>query len=133
MTGEDDRPIGRPMSSYRHVVEPVRIPAPGGKVIEEIFGRVSTGSSDVSVAHMIAPPGWDEPAQTPAFAEITVMVRGRMRVEVGAEVVELSAGQAIRCEPGIRVRYANPFAEESEYYAICLPAFSLETVGRREG
>jgi mannose-6-phosphate isomerase-like protein (cupin superfamily) len=121
------------MAKYTHVTAPVRIEAPGGKLIEEIVGRVSTHSADVSVAHMVAPPGWDEPAQTPAFVEITVMVRGRMRVEVGDDVVELRAGESIRCEPGVRVRYANPYGEESEYYAICLPAFSLETVNREEG
>ena len=118
------------MSGYTHVKEATRVPVPGGKLIEEIFGRVSTGSDDVSVAHMVAPPGWGEPAQTPAFAEITVMVRGKMRVEVGEAVVELSAGESIRTDPGVRVRYSNPYADENEYYAICLPAFSPETVNR---
>jgi mannose-6-phosphate isomerase-like protein (cupin superfamily) len=115
-----------------HQKQAVRIEAPGGKLIEEIFGRVSTQTSDVSVAHMVAPPGWEEPAQRPEFAEITVMVRGRMRIELESGAVELSAGQAIRTEPGERVRYANPYAEENEYYAICLPAFSPDTVHRSD-
>lgn len=118
------------MTKYTLVKEPTRIPVPGGKLIEEIFGKVSTNTDDISVAHMVAPPGWGEPAQTPAFAELTVMVRGRMQIEAGGEQLELSAGQAIRIEPGVKVRYSNPYDEESEYYAICLPAFSLETVHR---
>ncbi len=120
------------MARFTHVRAASRIPVPGGKLIEEIVGRVNTASDDVSVAHMVAPPGWSEPAQTPDFAEITVMVRGRMRVEIGAEreVVELAAGETLRLEPGVRVSYANPFAEESEYYAICLPAFTLERAHR---
>jgi mannose-6-phosphate isomerase-like protein (cupin superfamily) len=118
------------MAGYTHLKKPTRIPAPGGKLIEELFGRVSTESADISVAHMVAPPGWDEPAQTPEFAEITIMVRGRMRIDVGTDQVVLTAGEAFRVEPGVRVRYANPYDEESEYYAICLPAFSLDTVHR---
>lgn len=115
---------------YTHVKQATRIEAPGGKLIEEIFGRVSTESGELSIAHMVAPPGWDEPAQTPEFAEMTVMVRGRMRIEVDEDVVEVSAGEAIRIEPGVRVHYANPYDEENEYYAICLPAFSPDTVHR---
>ena len=122
------------MAQYSRVRTPVRIPVPGGKLIEESVGRVSTAHDDVSVAHMVAPSGWTEPAQTPAFAEITVMVRGRLRVEIGpegaGETVELSAGETLRVEPGVRVCYANSFAEECEYYAICLPAFTLERARR---
>jgi mannose-6-phosphate isomerase-like protein (cupin superfamily) len=83
---------------------------------------------------MIAPPGWGEPAQTPRFAELTMMVRGTMRIEIGAEpeVVELAAGQSIVIEPGVRVRYSNPFDAENEYYAVCLPAFSPEAAKRDE-
>jgi mannose-6-phosphate isomerase-like protein (cupin superfamily) len=120
------------VKGYRHVRRAVVIPVPGGKLIEEIVGRVSTSTADASVAHMVAPPGWSEPAQTPEFAETTVMVRGRLRVEVGGDVVELAAGESIRIEPRVRVRYGNPYAEECEYYAICVPAFSPETVNREE-
>jgi mannose-6-phosphate isomerase-like protein (cupin superfamily) len=118
------------MASHRHVRAPLRIAAEGGKIIEELVGRVATASDDLSVAHMIAPAGWAEPAQTPAFAEVTVMVRGRLRVEVGAETVELAPGETLRVEPGVRVRYANPFAEPAEYYAICVPAFAPDRAGR---
>jgi mannose-6-phosphate isomerase-like protein (cupin superfamily) len=118
---------------YTLIDAPTRIPVPGGKLIEEYVGRVRTGNAAVSVAHMVAPPGWGEPPQTPAFAELTVMVRGAMRVELGdegAEVVEVRAGQAIWLEPGVRVRYANPYAEESEYFAVCLPAFAPDLAHR---
>lgn len=120
------------MTSYTLVKEPTRIPVPGGKLIEEIFGKVNTKTDDISVAHMVAPPRWGEPAQTPEFAELTVMVRGRMQIEAGGELLELTAGQAIRIEPGVKVRYSNPYDEESEYYAICLPAFSIDAVHREE-
>jgi mannose-6-phosphate isomerase-like protein (cupin superfamily) len=118
-------------SRYVVVGDPTRIRVPGGKLIEEYFGRVRTGTSALSLAHMVAPPGWGEPAQTPRFAELTVMVRGTMRIEIGpGEVVELRAGQAIWIEPDVTVRYSNPYETENEYYAICLPAFSPELAQR---
>lgn len=118
--------------THRVITAPIRIPVPGGKLIEEIVGRVATGHTSLSVAHMIAPPGWGEPAQTPEFLEVTVMVRGTMRVEIGAEpeIIELSAGQSIVIEPGVRVRYSNPYEAENEYYAVCLPAFSPDAARR---
>lgn len=118
------------MPGYRVIESALRIPVPGGKLIEEIVGRVNTGHEAFSLAHMVAPPGWGEPAQTPAFGELTLMIRGRMRIEVGDEVVELPGGQAFWVDPDVRVRYSNPYDEESEYYAICLPAFSPEEVNR---
>jgi mannose-6-phosphate isomerase-like protein (cupin superfamily) len=120
-------------SRYVVVGDPTRIPVPRGKLIEEYFGRVRTGTSALSLAHMVAPPGWGEPAQTPRFAELTMMVRGTMRIEIGedgSEVVELRAGQAIWIEPDVTVRYSNPYDAENEYYAICLPAFSPELARR---
>jgi mannose-6-phosphate isomerase-like protein (cupin superfamily) len=119
-----------PMADYTLMRTPARIPVGGGKIIDELFGRVASGESDISIAHMVAPPGWSEPAQTPTFAEITIMVRGRLRAEVGGDVIELGAGDAIRVAPGVKVRYENPHGEESEYWAICLPAFSLEGANR---
>ena len=118
------------MADYTVIDKPTRIEAPGGKLIEEYVGRVQTQASNVSVAHMVAPPGWSEPSQTPEFEEITVMVRGTMRIEVGDDVVELKAGQAITIQAGVRVRYGNPYDEENEYYAVCLPAFSPDLVHR---
>jgi len=121
------------MNGWRVIDKPVRIPVPGDKLIEEVFGRVSTGDDRMSVAHMIAPPGWGEPAQKPRFGELTVLVRGRMRVELGEDAtpIELAAGQALWVEADVRVRYANPFDAEAEYFAICLPAFAPD-LARRE-
>ena len=114
---------------------PTRIPVPGGKVIDEYVGRVATGTTTVSVAHMIAPGGWVEPAQAPDFDEITVVLRGMVRVEVhgsgGMETIEVPAGQALVTRAGERIRYATGDAE-TEYVAVCLPAFSPETVNRDE-
>ena len=118
---------------YRHVETATRIPVPGDKLIEELFGRVNTGTDGFSLAHMIAPPGWGEPAQRPDFGELTIMVRGRMRIEVGEEAsIELWAGQAFWVDAGERVRYSNPYDEESEYFAVCMPAFSPDAAHREE-
>jgi len=123
------------MARYCIVTEPTRIPVPGGKLVEEHFGRVRTpdlagGHASFSLAHMVAPPGWGEPAQTPDFDEVTIMIRGRMRIEVEGEVVEIAAGQSFFVERGVKVRYSNPFPEESEYHAMCMPAFSPELAHR---
>lgn len=118
---------------YRHVETATRIPVPGGKLIEELFGRVNTGTDAFSLAHMVAPPGWGEPAQRPTFGELTIMVRGRMHIAIGeGDIVELSAGQAFWIDGGERVQYANPYEEESEYFAVCLPAFSPDEAHREE-
>ena len=121
------------MSGFTLVTEPTRIPVPGGKLIEELFGEVNTGTKAFSLAHMVAPPGWSEPAQLPDFGELTIMLRGVMRVEVEESSVDVSAGQAIWTEPGRRVRYSNPFDQESEYYAVCMPAFTPGGANREEG
>ena len=121
------------MSGFRLVTEASRIPVPGGKLIEEMFGRVNTGTDRFSLARMVAPPRWSEAEQQPEFGELTIMLRGTMRVEVGGQPVDVGAGQAIWIEPRQRVRYSNPFDEESEYYAVCIPAFSVESAGRRDG
>lgn len=118
------------MPGYRLVTEPTRIPVPGGKLIEELFGRVNTDSDGFSLAHMVAPPGWSEPAQQPEFGELTIMVRGTMRIEIGGDAIDLEAGQSLWAEPGARVRYSNPHDVENEYYSVCIPAFSPETAHR---
>ena len=117
---------------YQLVGDPTVIPVPGGKLIEEFFGRVRTGTSGFSLAHMVAPPGWGEPAQRPEFGELTLCVRGRLEIQVDGASLVLAAGQAFWVDPGVKVRYTNPFPEESEYYAVCLPAFSPDTVHREE-
>jgi mannose-6-phosphate isomerase-like protein (cupin superfamily) len=112
------------------VSSPVQVPVPGGKLIEEYVGRASTGSTAVSVAHMRSPAGWEEPAQTPQFDEVTLVLSGAMRVEHEAGVVEVAAGQAVITRAGERVRYTTPGG--AEYVAICLPAFSPDTVNRED-
>ncbi|MEM1042110.1 MAG: cupin domain-containing protein [Bacteroidota bacterium] len=117
----------------RHITAPARIPVPGDKLIEEHVGHVNTGTASLSVAHMVAPPDWDEPFQTPTFDEVTIVLRGTMRVEHGGGTVDVRAGETVLCEAGERIRYSNPSADEAcEYWAVCAPAFSPETVGREE-
>ena len=119
------------MQGYKKISTPKRIPVPGNKLIEEFIGRANSGDEKVSVAHMIAPPQWGEPAQTPEFDEITIMIRGKMNINVGDEDVVLNAGEVILTEAGTTITYSNPFDEESEYWAICLPAFSPESANRK--
>jgi mannose-6-phosphate isomerase-like protein (cupin superfamily) len=102
------------------------------KRIEEYVGRVNSGHPDVSVARMVSPPGWQEPGQRPQFEEITVVLQGLLRVEHRNGAIDVRAGQAVITEPGEWVRYSTPEPEGAEYVAICLPAFSPETVHRDE-
>ena len=102
------------------------------KRIEEYAGRVNTGHSGVSVARMVSPEGWLEPGQTPDFEEITVVLKGMLRVEHAAGALEVRAGQAVVAHPGEWIRYSSPDAGGAEYVAICLPAFSPDTVHRDE-
>lgn len=115
---------------HKHQTQPIQIPVPGGKTIDEHFGIPSTGSSEISVAHMVAPAGWGEPFQTPNFNEWTLMVRGKKQIEVDGKIVILSAGESLFVEKGTKVRYSNPFTEDAEYWSICKPAFSLNLVNR---
>ena len=109
----------------------MRIPVPGGKINDEHVGHASTGEAAVSVAHMRAPAGWDEPAQTPEFDEVTLVLAGQVRVEHTAGVMEVHAGQSIVTRRGERVRYTvGP--EGAEYVAVCLPAFSPDTAHRED-
>jgi quercetin dioxygenase-like cupin family protein len=116
----------------RLVDAPIVIAAAGNKPkrIEEFVGRVATEQPEVSVARMTSPSGWQEPGQRPQFAEITVVLRGLVRVEHEVGVLEVRAGQAIVAQPGEWVRYSTPEPEGAEYIAVCLPAFSPETVHR---
>jgi quercetin dioxygenase-like cupin family protein len=111
---------------------PTRITAAGNKpkLIDEYVGRVNTKTPEVSVAHMRSPSGWQEPGQRPEFRELTVVLRGLLRVEHEGGALDVRAGQAVLCEPGEWVRYSSPTDEGAEYVAICLPAFSPETVHR---
>lgn len=100
------------------------------KRIEEYSGRVATGTDNVSVARMVSPQGWIEPGQRPEFTETTVVLKGMLKVEHDGGVIEVRAGQAIICRPGEWVRYSTPEADGAEYVAVCMPAFSPDTVHR---
>ena len=109
---------------------PFVVPTTDGKLIEEHIGRVATGESNLSVAHMVAPPGWSEPHQNPEFDEYTLIVRGRKQIEINGETVTLKPGESILVKKGVRVQYSNPFEEEAEYWSVCIPAFSPDSVTR---
>ena len=100
------------------------------KRIEEYIGQVNSGTGAVSVARMISPPGWQEPGQRPAFDEYTVVLKGRLRVESEDDTLDIRAGEAVIAHAGQWVRYGTPEPEGAEYIAVCLPAFSPETVHR---
>lgn len=116
----------------RLIEQPTVIKAAGNKPkrIEEFAGRVNSGQSNVSVARMVSPGGWVEPGQRPQFQEVTVVLRGLLRVEHEAGVIDVRAGQAIVTAPGEWVRYSTPDDGGAEYVAVCTPAFSPETVHR---
>jgi mannose-6-phosphate isomerase-like protein (cupin superfamily) len=113
---------------------PKRIESAGNKpkLIDEYIGRVNSRTDAVSVAHMRSPGGWQEPGQTPRFDEFTVVLRGMLRVEHREGALEIRAGQAVIAHAGEWVRYSTPEADGAEYIAVCLPAFSMETVNRDE-
>jgi len=119
------------MSKYKIQKSPFVVPTTDGKLIEEIWGN-STGNHEVSIAHMIAPPNWTEPFQTPEFDEFTYIIKGKKQFEIDGENLILEAGQSIKIEKGARVRYSNPFENPCEYLAICLPAFSMDLVNRED-
>ncbi len=100
------------------------------KIIEEYIGRVNTGTKTVSVARMRSPGGWVEPGQTPAFEEFTIVLQGILRVETKTETMEVKGGEAVIVPAGEWVRYSTPDSTGAEYIAVCLPAFSPETVNR---
>jgi mannose-6-phosphate isomerase-like protein (cupin superfamily) len=100
------------------------------KTIREYVGRVRTGEPRLSVAHMSSPSGWAEPGQRPQFDEFTVVLRGQLVVEHEGGRLEVSAGQAVHTAPGEWVRYSSPGPDGADYVAVCLPAFSPDTVRR---
>jgi mannose-6-phosphate isomerase-like protein (cupin superfamily) len=111
---------------------PTRVEAAGNKpkLIDEYIGRVNSGQGDISIAHMRSPGGWVEPGQTPDFHEYTIVLRGMLRVAYHGGVLEIRAGQAVIAHPGEWVQYGTPEPEGAEYIAVCLPAFSPDTVHR---
>ena len=116
----------------RLIPTPTVIAAAGNKPksIEEFVGRVNSGQTELSVARMRSPEGWREPGQKPEFQEITLVLSGMLRVEHDSGTLEVRAGQAVVAAPGEWVRYSSPEPGGAEYVAICLPAFSPESVHR---
>lgn len=112
------------------IAAPTRIRAAGTKekLIDEVVGRVNTRTESVSVAHMRSPAGWLEPGQRPEFDEITYVLSGLVRVEHEGGVLDVPAGQAVLTKGGEWIRYSTP--DGAEYIAVCLPAFSPDTVHR---
>lgn len=111
---------------------PFIVPTTDGKLIEEHFGNATDNNSAISIAHMIAPPGWEEPFQTPKFDEFTYIIKGKKQFIIDGETIVLESGQSIKINKQTRVQYSNPFDELCEYMAICLPAFSMDLVNREE-
>ncbi len=116
----------------QHIPAPTTIPVPGGKVIDEYVGRVNSATEILSVARMTAPGGWSEPPQTPAFDEVTLVLRGTVRLEHDGGALDVRAGEAVLTRAGERIRYTTPDPEGADYVAICVPAFSPDTVHRED-
>jgi mannose-6-phosphate isomerase-like protein (cupin superfamily) len=102
------------------------------KIIEEFFGRVNSGTNDVSIAHMRSPAGWIEPGQTPEFDEYTVVLHGVLRVDSHGGAIDVHSGQAVVTRAGEWVQYSSPYEEGADYISVCLPAFDPDTVHRDE-
>ena len=116
----------------RLISEPKIVQAAGNrpKRIEEYTELVSSGHANASVARMVSPGGWEEPGQRPEFEEITVVLRGTLQVDHSGGTLRVSAGQAVVTQPGEWIRYSTPEPDGAEYIAVCLPAFSPQTVHR---
>ena len=118
------------MKKYTLQKSPFVVPTTDGKLIEEHFGNATDANSNISIAHMIAPPGWSEPFQTPGFDEYTYIIKGKKQFIVDGDTLVLNAGESIKIHKNTRVQYSNPFVEPCEYLAICTPAFSMDLVNR---
>src|SRR5690348_18027599 len=116
------------------IATPTSIQAAGNKpkLIDEYIGRVNSKTAGVSVAHMRSPGGWVEPGQTPEFEEFTIVLKGMLRVAFQGGTLDVRAGQAVIAHPGEWVQYSTPEPDGAEYLAVCLPAFSPDTVHRDE-
>lgn len=118
------------MKKYSVQKTPFVVPTTDGKLIEEHFGNATDRNSKISIAHMIAPPGWSEPFQTPKFDEYTYIIKGKKQFIVDDDTIVLKTGESIKITKNTRVQYSNPFLEPCEYIAICKPAFSMDLVNR---
>ncbi|MFI8379358.1 cupin domain-containing protein [Leeuwenhoekiella sp. NPDC079379] len=118
--------------NYHIQKNPFIVPTDDGKYIGEHFGKASDGNSDISIAHMVAPPQWSEPFQTPEFDEYTFIIAGKKQFLINEEAIILEAGQSIKINAGTRVQYSNPFDKPCTYISICRPAFDFERVNRED-
>ncbi|MGD0753443.1 MAG: hypothetical protein ABR927_00155 [Bacteroidales bacterium] len=100
------------------------------KIIKEFFGHVNSKTSEVSIAYMTSPEGWEEPGQCPEFNEYTIVLKGKLKITTKFEEIEISEGQGIMTARNEWVNYSTPYRGGAEYIAVCLPAFSPETVHR---
>lgn len=117
---------------YEHQKSPFIVPTTDQKYIGEHVGKASNGDSNISIAHMKAPPHWTEPSQKPEFDEYTIVVKGKLHVHVDGKDLSIKAGESIHIFKGNAVRYSNPYDEWCEYVSVCKPAFDIETVYRTE-
>jgi len=117
-----------------HIKHPTRIKSAGNKVkiIDEFIGCVNSKNSDVSIAKMQSPTGWEEPAQIPEFDEYTIVLKGSMHVKTETDHFIIKTGEAFIAQKGERIQYSTPDPEGAEYIAVCLPAFSPDLVNREE-
>jgi ethanolamine utilization protein EutQ (cupin superfamily) len=117
-----------------YIKSPTRIKSAGNKVkiIDEFIGHVNSDTSEVSIAKMQSPPGWEEPAQTPQFNEYTLVLKGSVHVKTDENLYIIKAGEAFISKKGERIQYSTPDPGGAEYVAVCLPAFSPESVNREE-
>lgn len=124
----------QPVMKKKYTIQksPFVVPTTDGKLIEEHFGNATDGNSQISIAHMVVPSGWSEPFQTPLFDEYTYIIKGKKQFIIEDETVVLKARESIKINKKTKVQYSNPFKEECEYLAICLPAFSIDLVNREE-
>jgi mannose-6-phosphate isomerase-like protein (cupin superfamily) len=116
------------------ISNPTIIKAAGNKpkIIEEYFGRVNSKTSELSIAKMTSPQGWIEPGQRPGFDEYTVVLKGILQVKTENEIIDVKAGSAITTKKGEWIQYNTPYEGTVEYIAVCMPAFSPDTVNRDE-
>lgn len=116
----------------KHIESPTTIEAAGNKpkIINEFIGRVNSKNSKISIAKMNSPSGWEEPGQTPEFDEYTLVLKGMLRVETKEKIYNVNAGQAIITYAGEWIKYSTPGPDGTEYIAVCMPAFSPDTVNR---
>lgn len=120
------------MKRYLVQTNPLVVPTNDGKVIREHHGNVATSNSALSIAHMIAPPQWSEPFQSPEFDEYTFIIKGKKQFVIDGDTIVLNVGESIHIKKDARVQYSNPFDEPCEYLAVCMPAFSIEKVNRED-